>query len=241
MTITTVSFNTVNVGSAPNDGTGDDLRDAFIKVNTNFSDISTIGFNAANIYAPSGTVQAGQINSTGNILGVTGTLSALNVNGLINASGNVLAGFGVFNGLTTNNGLTVNGGWINNAGNVVAAGGVFNALNVNGPLITAGARIVAGYQYSNVLANVGITIGNSVERLVLDPTQVISDYVTVILPSANVDATLVTVSTTQTIQFLNVVANPGTTLLNSGNITLAAGTKAEYFYHAVESKWYKVG
>jgi hypothetical protein len=198
-----------------------------------------------NVIATGGVFNAltvnGVVNASGNVIATGGVFNALTVNGVVNASGNILAGFGVFNGLTTNNGLTVNGGQINTTGNVIATGGVFNALNVNGPLITAGARIVAGYQYSNVLANVGITIGNSVERLVLDPTQVISDYVTVILPSANVDATLVTVSTTQTIQFLNVVANPGTTLLNSGNITLAAGTKAEYFYHAVESKWYKVG
>ena len=49
MTISTQQFISVNVGSTPNDGTGDDLRSAFVKINQNFSNISSIGFNAANI------------------------------------------------------------------------------------------------------------------------------------------------------------------------------------------------
>jgi len=50
MTISTPSpFNTINVGSSPNDGTGSDLRDAFIQVNSNFANITTIGIAVANI------------------------------------------------------------------------------------------------------------------------------------------------------------------------------------------------
>ncbi len=57
MTITTYNFSNVAVGSAANDGTGDELRSAFIKLNTNFNYIQTYGFNAGNILA-SGNVQA---------------------------------------------------------------------------------------------------------------------------------------------------------------------------------------
>ena len=77
MTITTQAFVSVNAGTAANDGTGDELRTAFIKLNSNFSNISTIGFNAANI-AASGTVETSAITATiGNIatLGVTGNLT----------------------------------------------------------------------------------------------------------------------------------------------------------------------
>lgn len=49
MTISTVSFNAINVGASANDGTGDDLRTAFQKVNANFGWIGNTGFNAANI------------------------------------------------------------------------------------------------------------------------------------------------------------------------------------------------
>ena len=61
MTISTETFIDVQIGSAPNDGSGDDLRTAFTKVNQNFSNISSIGFDAANINV------SGDIESTGNI------------------------------------------------------------------------------------------------------------------------------------------------------------------------------
>jgi hypothetical protein len=35
-----MAINTINVGNIPNDGTGDDLREAFIKVNDNFDEVS---------------------------------------------------------------------------------------------------------------------------------------------------------------------------------------------------------
>ena len=34
-----MAIQTINIGTIANDGTGDDLRDAFIKVNNNFSDL----------------------------------------------------------------------------------------------------------------------------------------------------------------------------------------------------------
>jgi hypothetical protein len=57
MTITTYNFSNVAVGSAANDGTGDELRTAFIKLNTNFNYIQTYGFNAGNILT-TGNIQA---------------------------------------------------------------------------------------------------------------------------------------------------------------------------------------
>ena len=49
MTISTQSFLAVNPGSTANDGTGDSLRNAFIKVNANFGYMGNVGFDAANI------------------------------------------------------------------------------------------------------------------------------------------------------------------------------------------------
>lgn len=49
MTISTEQFTPVLTGTVANDGTGDSLREAFIKVNNNFSNISDVGFDAGNI------------------------------------------------------------------------------------------------------------------------------------------------------------------------------------------------
>ena len=61
MTITTEAFLAVGVGASANDGTGDSLRAAFVKVNQNFSNISDIGFDTGNIAV------TGSIEATGNI------------------------------------------------------------------------------------------------------------------------------------------------------------------------------
>jgi hypothetical protein len=61
MTISTEQFITVNVGASANDGTGDSLREAFIKLNDNFSNIGDVGFDSGNINV------VGAIEVTGNI------------------------------------------------------------------------------------------------------------------------------------------------------------------------------
>jgi hypothetical protein len=75
MTITTSQFIAINTGVVANDGTGDDLRTAFTKVNDAFANIADIGFNAANISA------SGSIEVTGNV--TAGNVSATNLYGLI--------------------------------------------------------------------------------------------------------------------------------------------------------------
>ena len=65
MTISTEAFLAVGVGASANDGTGDSLRAAFIKVNNNFSNISDIGFDAANINVSGSVEIAGNISTGG--------------------------------------------------------------------------------------------------------------------------------------------------------------------------------
>ena len=110
---------------------------------------------------------------------------------------------------------------------------------IGGNLTTSGTRIVAGYQYYAPTTNFTYTVNNNVYKFIMDPTGTITNG-NVVLPSANVDATLVSISSTQTVTNFKVTPNTGTTLVPSANITLTAGTSVEYFYHAVEAKWYKV-
>ena len=44
-----MAIETINVGNAANDGTGDDLRESFIKVNNNFTYLSTAPLGVANL------------------------------------------------------------------------------------------------------------------------------------------------------------------------------------------------
>ena len=72
MTISTQSFLTINVGTTANDGTGDDLRTAFIKVNDNFQYMGNTGFNAGNIAATG--ITATSLSVTG-LTTITGNLT----------------------------------------------------------------------------------------------------------------------------------------------------------------------
>lgn len=68
MTISTEQFISINVGSVANDGTGDSLREAFIKVNENFANISDIGFDAGNINVQGSIEADGNITTTTNLV-----------------------------------------------------------------------------------------------------------------------------------------------------------------------------
>lgn len=112
----------INVGNAANDGTGDDLREAFIKVNQNFTTLSVEGINqAANIGAAGAGVFANTINTTfnfrrlvgGNNITVTeleNTIvfdSAASSFTITGDSGSLIAGGGIPIDIIGGNGITV--------------------------------------------------------------------------------------------------------------------------------------
>lgn len=66
MTISTETFITVNPGTSANDGSGDNLRTAFVKVNQNFANISDIGFDAGNVNVQGSLVLANVYVPTAN-------------------------------------------------------------------------------------------------------------------------------------------------------------------------------
>lgn len=111
---------------------------------------------------------------------------------------------------------------------------------VVGNLTNNGTRIEAGYQYYAPTTNFTYTVNNNVSLFIMDPSGAITNG-NVLLSSANVDATVVTICSTQTITNFKVTPNNGTTLVPSANVTLTGGTQVKYFYHAVENRWYKIG
>lgn len=112
-------------------------------------------------------------------------------------------------------------------------------FTITGNLTHSGATINTGYQYSAATTDFNDTVGASVSRVIYDPAGTLAKG-TLTLPAGNVEAKVVTVSSTAIITAFKVNPSAGTTLVPSANITLAAGTSVSYFYHAVETKWYKI-
>jgi hypothetical protein len=76
MTITTRGFANVNVGSSANDGTGDDLRSAFIRVNENFSNVTSTGFSSPNVVVTNRLgISSTNVPTLANSAGTTGQIT----------------------------------------------------------------------------------------------------------------------------------------------------------------------
>ena len=142
MTITTSQFIAVNVGVTANDGTGDDLRTAFTKINENFANISDVGYSAANISVTGDVVAVGNVTA-GNVIATNAI--ATNLYGLIQTpTQSQITSLGTLTGLTssgiahitnTTNALQFNSGAV-----VIDGGlGVAKDVYIQGNLYVANA------------------------------------------------------------------------------------------------------
>lgn len=180
-------------------------------------------FYAANTASTTSTTGAMILNGGAGISGALNIGTTISAGGIVTSTGQLRANAAIASTSAATGALIVTGG-----------------VGITGTLSTGGARIDAGYQYSAAVTGFNDTTSNSVSRVIYDPAGTLANG-TLTLPTANVDALTVTVSSTQTITAFAVLPNLGTTIVPTGNITLSAGTSATYFYHAVETKWYKIG
>lgn len=111
MTITT-AYQPVFVGSTANDGTGDDLRSAFEKVNSAFGYMGNAVINTVDIDA-SGTVTAGLFDGDGSALTNLNTPIATVIPSYsgnianLTVTGNLTASFAEFNGNVVFDGIYI--------------------------------------------------------------------------------------------------------------------------------------
>lgn len=150
----------INVGTAPNDATGDPLRTAFTKINANFTEIYS---NVQISPTGSGTIQVVNLTSVGNV----------------NAGGYVSAQSAVLNFLDS----TV-------IGSSVANAATFSVAQITGNLTVAGNLMTQAAEYANVttVANVG-NVGFSYTISPTDRFVFANCYaggMSMILPSPNV-------------------------------------------------------
>lgn len=61
-----MTIQVINIGTAPNDGTGDSLRIAFNKINQNFAELSSSNLTSSNIRISGNTISV--VNNNGNIV-----------------------------------------------------------------------------------------------------------------------------------------------------------------------------
>jgi hypothetical protein len=158
MAITTRTFDQVNVGASANSGTGDGLRDAFIRVNSNFSNISGVGFNAANIQVTKVLYVSGSTTAT------SANTGAFIVDGGAGIAGNLYVGGDL---TVLGNTSTVNTEIINVTqtviGNLTAANLIANT-GITAIRITATGNIVAAnISATNRLTTTIITANGNVD------------------------------------------------------------------------------
>ena len=157
MTITTSQFIAVNVGATANDGTGDDLRTAFTKINDNFANISDVGYSAANISVTGDVVAVGNITAA-NV--TAGNAIATNLYGLIQTpSQSQITSLGTLTGLTSsgiihvtnttqstnfNNGAVIIDGGLGVAGDIRINGNLYvqNVASVNTTTLVSTSPLV---------------------------------------------------------------------------------------------------
>jgi hypothetical protein len=134
---------------------------------------------------------------------------------------------------------------LNVSGNVLTSGAVINNLNVNGTATLAGNVAVTGLQHYYPTANVAITGNLGISRILVTPTTspaIVSLFVDVTLPNVTTDGTVLSISSNVAVNELRTLSPwVGTTVSPSANVSLTAGSKAEYLYRSADSKWYKVG
>lgn len=175
----------INIGGGANDGTGDPLRTAFNKINTNFSEIYATSAAGSNLDVSDNDIEATNVNGDVNLI-PNGT-GLVNVIGDITAS-NLLEGCLVVAGpggvLTTTAGFTFDGsrlqvGSITLEGNVIGTpvvgeGGSedlvlspsSSLVSIPDDLTVGGVAELAGLRVFN---NTIVAI-NSNSNVVLDPT-----------------------------------------------------------------------
>lgn len=174
----------VNVGSAPNDGTGDTVRNGMIKINNNFTEIYTTYTMTGMVTVGNSTVNASVSNAVGYYFGnstvrFTANNSLLNMgnsfivnSSLVNASANVNIG-GLLN---VNNKLFVNSSvfTVNGAANSTSftvgtdfvgnASGVYHTGVINAASHTVGTNLVGnstGVYHTGTINSASHTVGSN--------------------------------------------------------------------------------
>ena len=131
-----MAIQTINIGTIANDGTGDDLREAFVKVNNNFTELNARSGESTTVanLGSAGEGVFGQISGTElqfkKIIAGTAITLAADANAItINSTSTGLPSVQVF---ADNNNITLD----SNGNSLTLAGGGITTTNLSGTTLT---------------------------------------------------------------------------------------------------------
>ena len=146
----------INYGAEPNDGTGDPLRDAFIKVDENFSNLWASGPVASNITITNNTISV--LDTNGNLV-----LSPNGI-GIIQTKNNIIPSIGNVYSLGSSSlyyrSAYLGPGGVYSTGNITTTGYfIGDGSQLSNISVAGGSSIVNGNSNVVVAANSSVTIG----------------------------------------------------------------------------------
>jgi len=122
--------------------------------------------------------------------------------------------------------------------------GSLTNVTISGTATLAGSIVETGIQQFYPTANVAITGNIGISRILVTPTTspaIVSLFVDVTLPNVTTDGTVLSISSNVAVNQLRTLSPwVGTTVSPSANVSLTAGSQAQYLYRSAESRWYKV-
>lgn len=232
----------INVGSVPNDGTGDLLRDAMIKVNDNFTELYTNAYISTSVTVGNSTVNT-FINSS--------SISATNVivSNDLTVSGNVyFQGETTFSNATN---ITTNDKQLILANNSVTNSTANNSglvVGVSAELVYIGNATVSAWQ-SNVNFNPhtnNVSLGNTTNlwnlfsNNITTRTANVSSTFAVVNSSANVfsvNSTQIVIGTTIGLRANNSLGNPNQLLQSNGSAIYWSGISSLNLDMTAQYNW----
>lgn len=198
--------------------------------NANVSNFLANGFGSNNI-TTTGTIQAGTLSASGNVIGSTGLYGAL-----VSVSGNVVAGNVSTTGLVSATG-NVTGGNLRTAGVISATGNITgNYFFGNGAFLTGISSSVAGsntqvqFNDSGAFgASANLTFNKATQELQTDRINLVGGNVNFDPPSGTAGPRYITLTTDSGQPFYGVRIGPGATAANipgAARDTVAIGRNA---------------
>ncbi len=145
--------------------------------------------------------------------------------------------------VTGANGIGVSGSPLTPPGTIALSLGAITPTSVStGAITSSSKRADTSYSLQVPVTGFGITIGNGVYTLILNPAGTLATG-TITMPAAPVDGQVVRITSTQNITSLTVSPNAGQTMSNAPtgfSVSLTGSQGYEFIYNLSGTNWFRL-